>query len=202
MPAVASLWKEALKNVTTAGRHARSYSTSPHELHKLGDFEEMAEDAVVPNIAAVAAGRCAFPATLSRAWVRMQPACTLALLEFAGDACLSAGGCLLIGAVGLRCRYDIITWFDPWGAHPVERERFFKALQPAGGNAVVYSGDTHAAYAAMMRAEDGSYVGAEYSAPGVSSPSSERGSRVPLELHNAAALVAKHVRTPGSRLAA
>lgn len=60
---------------------------------------------------------------------------------------------------------------------------------------MVYSGDTHAAYAAMMQAEDGSYLGAEYSAPGVSSPSFESGSRVPLELHNAAALVAKNVRT-------
>jgi phosphodiesterase/alkaline phosphatase D-like protein len=94
----------------------------------------------------------------------------------------------------LTCRYEIVTWFDPWQSYPAERNRFYEALGPAGGNAVVYGGDTHAAYAAMLRDRPGHYVGAEYSSPGVTSPDVESGSILPIELHNAANLPKAHVR--------
>lgn len=89
--------------------------------------------------------------------------------------------------------YGILTWFDPWGAYTAERERFVTAMKPAGGNAVVYSGDTHAAFAGMLRNDAGQYFGAEFSCPGVTSPDSEWGALVPLELINAAQLVSDHV---------
>jgi hypothetical protein len=68
------------------------------------------------------------------------------------------------------------------------------ALKPARGNAVVYSGDTHAAFAAMLTTKDEQYVGAEFSSPGVTSPDREDGSQIPLELHNAAQLVGGKAR--------
>lgn len=76
----------------------------------------------------------------------------------------------------------------------MERAKLLEILKLAGGNVVVYSGDTHAAYAGMLTAEDGSYVGAEYSSPGTTSPSSEQGATLPLQLLNAAALAAHNVR--------
>ena len=87
----------------------------------------------------------------------------------------------------------MINWFDPWHAHTAERTRLLKALEPAKGNAIVYGGDTHAAFAGMLEL-DGAYVGAEFSSPGVTSPDREDGSLIPLELHNAANLAGSNVR--------
>ena len=93
-----------------------------------------------------------------------------------------------------RCRYGIISWFDPWHAYTHERTKFINALKPAKGNAIVYGGDTHAAFGAMLANKGEDYVGAEYSCPGVTSPDREDGSVAPLELHNAASLAASNVR--------
>ena len=82
-----------------------------------------------------------------------------------------------------------------WTAYRAERARLLDALQPAAGNAIVYSGDTHAAFTGMLANAGGDYVGAEFSSPGVTSPDRELDSLTPLELHNAAQLAGNQVRT-------
>ena len=49
------------------------------------------------------------------------------------------------------CRYEIVTGYDSWQGYTAERERFYKAVIPAGGNAIVYSGAISAS-AAKLRA--------------------------------------------------
>lgn len=83
--------------------------------------------------------------------------------------------------------------YDGWSGYAAERARFYAALAPAHGNAIAYSGDTHAAYAAMMPGHPDA-LGAEYNCAGVTSPSYERGALLPLELFNTGMLAGRKVR--------
>ena len=75
----------------------------------------------------------------------------------------------------------------------MERDRLYRAISPARGNAIVYSGDTHNSYAGMLPGPQG-FLGAEFSSQAVSSTGQERGADMPLGLFNAAQLAANNVR--------
>lgn len=60
---------------------------------------------------------------------------------------------------------------DAWDGYPVERERLFSLLK--GRKAVVLAGDTHNAWASVLRDGSGDLIGEEFACPSVSSPGLE-----------------------------
>lgn len=81
---------------------------------------------------------------------------------------LSTRDCLSYRADFLHGKYGIPFNLDQWSGYLAERERFFSAIKPSQ-NSVVYSGDSHNAWASNLRSSSGEWIAAEYAGTSVSS---------------------------------
>lgn len=61
--------------------------------------------------------------------------------------------------------------FDSWDGYPPARERLYALLRGSGANPLVFSGDSHAAWANDLYDEGGQLVGAEFGTTAITSPS-------------------------------
>ena len=71
---IASLWEEAIYNVTHVGNTAKSYSTSPYLLSKLGQPVPLDEATVAGSIANYAFGECVPMSGLQGSFMCIGPA--------------------------------------------------------------------------------------------------------------------------------
>jgi alkaline phosphatase D len=60
---------------------------------------------------------------------------------------------------------------DSWDGYPPARERLYQAFARAGVRPIVLSGDSHAAWANVLRRDDGTVAGTEFGTTAITSPS-------------------------------
>ena len=65
-------------------------------------------------------------------------------------------------------KFKIPFNLDQWSGYLAERDRFYRATS-SSANRIVYSGDSHNAWASNLRSEDGTVLAAEYAGTSVSS---------------------------------